>query len=103
MIEGRSRGGLEISHLLFADETIVFCEGNSVQLGWMQCAFLYFEAVLGPRVILSKSELVLVGNVIDVSNLALILDCNHSYDLSGVAFWVLLLRPEWFGMLLLRR
>jgi hypothetical protein len=51
---------METSHLLFVNDTMLFCDLNSNQLGYIRYGFLYFEGVSGLEVNLSKSELVLV-------------------------------------------
>lgn len=74
MVEGGNRRFSEI-YLLFSDDTIILCEANPLHTGYMWCV-LCFEAVSGLRVGLSKSEIVLVDNVNDVSRLASLLGCK---------------------------
>ena len=74
--------GIDISYLLSADDTLIFCEVDPNQLLNPWGLFLCFEFVLGLKTNLAKSELVLVGNVDNVSELAGIFGC-------GVAFWPL--------------
>jgi hypothetical protein len=47
-----------ISHLQFADDSILFCHAKFEQLGFIQYLLHYFEVVSGLKVNLSKSELV---------------------------------------------
>ncbi len=71
---GKARGsGLSISHLLFADDTIVFCDAIPDQLLHLRMVLGCFEAVTGLGVNMGKSELVPVGEVNNVSLLADIL------------------------------
>ena len=65
-----------ISHLLFADDTLIMCGANPLQLWHLQGVFIWFQAISGLRVNLSKSELVLVGHVPNVTDLASILGCR---------------------------
>lgn len=69
---GRDRGSLvTVSHLLFADDTLVFCDAKSSQLGYLWLVmFFFFQAVSGLKVNISKSEIMPVGNVEDIEGLA---------------------------------
>jgi hypothetical protein len=58
-----------VLHLLFVDDTLIFYEANCEQLCNLRC-LLCFEAVSGLKVNLTKSEIVLVGDVGDVEGLA---------------------------------
>jgi hypothetical protein len=62
-----------VPHLLFADDTLLFCEPSVEQFRNMRCLLLCFEVVLGMKINLSKSEIVPVG---DVEGLASILGCG---------------------------
>jgi hypothetical protein len=67
-----------ISHL-FADDTLVFCEANPSHLRYLRVLLLCFEAVFGLKVNLAKSLLVVVGNVDNVVELAVILGYRISF------------------------
>jgi hypothetical protein len=56
----------DISHLLFADETLVFCGAKSEHLCFLCALFLSFEVVYDLKINLSKSDLILLGNVENV-------------------------------------
>jgi hypothetical protein len=71
-----SNPGLSISHLLFADDTLVFCDADEEQLRNLRCLFFCFEAASGLRINLSKSEIVPIGEVPDIGRLASIFDCK---------------------------
>ena len=49
---------LPISHLLFADDTLIFCEANDEHIDYLRSILVWFEATSGLRVNLGKSELV---------------------------------------------
>jgi hypothetical protein len=55
-----------------------FVRQNLERLRYMRALFLCFEAVFGLKINLTKSELVLVGNVNNVNGLANILGCTVS-------------------------
>ena len=68
-----------ISHLLFADDTLVFCKPDVSNLGYLKCILLLFEAMSGLRVNLSKSALIPVGEVPNVHDLARFFGCGVDY------------------------
>ena len=69
---------LTISHLLFANDTFIFCEVVPEHLTHLRYILLWFEATLGLRVNLGKSKLVEVGDVPYLELLADILGCKTS-------------------------
>jgi hypothetical protein len=64
--------------LLFADNTLIFNGVDPEYLHHLRRVFLCFEAILGLKVNLAKSELIPVDNVDDVDALADILGCKVS-------------------------
>ena len=54
---------VSISHLLFADDSILFCDANPQHMMYIWLVLTFFEAVTGLRVNMSKSEIVPVGAV----------------------------------------
>jgi len=79
----RNINGIDISHLLFVDDTLIFCEADPDQLRHLWCLFLCFEVVLGLKINLAKLEFVLVGNVDNV-------------DLLGASYKA---KPIWDGVI----
>ena len=75
-VRGRSGEGILISHLLFADDTLVFCEESEDQMTYLSWLLMWFEACSGLRINLEKSELIPVGRVDDIEDLALELGCK---------------------------
>ncbi|RVW27875.1 K(+) efflux antiporter 2, chloroplastic [Vitis vinifera] len=75
-VRGRGGEGILISHLLFANDTLVFCEESQDQLTNLSWLLMWFEACSGLRVNLEKSELIPVGRVNDIEDLALELGCK---------------------------
>ena len=75
-IRGRRRMELNISHLFFADDTIVFYEAKKEHLTHLSWTLFWFEAASGLRINLAKSEIIPVGEVEEVDVLAMELGCR---------------------------
>ena len=75
-VRGRSGEGFQISHLLFADDALVFCEESLYQMTYINWLFMWFEACSGLKINLEKSELILMGKVHDREGLTLELGCK---------------------------
>ena len=67
---------MHITHLLFADDTPVFCNDSKEQLSSLCWILLWFEAHSGLRINLEKSVIMTVGEVDNAKQLALELGCN---------------------------
>ena len=63
---GRDGGHIVISHLLYNDDTIFFCEANSEQLMYLRWTLMWFEAFLGWKINLNKSVIIPLGRVDNV-------------------------------------
>ena len=76
-VGGRGREWLIVSHLLFADDTLIFCDVDAEQLQYILVGLLCgFEAILGLKVNLSKSEAVPMGEGVPMETLASVLGCK---------------------------
>ncbi|RVW47166.1 hypothetical protein CK203_070193 [Vitis vinifera] len=75
-VKGRSEKGVQISHLLFADDALVFCQASQDHLTYLSWLLMWFEAVSGLRLNLEKSELISVGRVENIDDLALDFGCR---------------------------
>ena len=60
-IKGREGTVFSISHLLYADDTIIFCEAKADQLLYLSWVLLWFEASSRLKINLNKSKLIPVG------------------------------------------
>ena len=69
-------GGLHISHLLYVDDTILFCDASKEQLLHIRMVLIFFEAITGLKVNIGKSEIVSVGEVGNLDALTSILCCK---------------------------
>ena len=65
-----------MSHLLFADDTLVFYENSQEQMTYLSWILIWFKALLVLRIKLDKSELISIGKVTDVDSLTTELGCK---------------------------
>jgi len=72
-LEGRS---LVVSHLLFADNTLLFCDADLDQNLILRMVLIWFEAASGLKINLGKSKLVPVGEVHNIELLVNVLSCK---------------------------
>ena len=70
-----------MSHLLFADDTLVFCDADSNHIIALRGILSRFEEMSGLKINLGKSELVPVGDVPNLHELVEILGCRESASL----------------------
>nr|CAN70867.1 hypothetical protein VITISV_027610 [Vitis vinifera] len=75
-VKGRSEEGALISHLLFVDDTLVFCKPSQDHLTHLSWLLMWFEAASGLRINLDKSELIPVGRVENMDDLAWEFGCK---------------------------
>ena len=73
----RGRGQVvNISHLLFVDDTIVFCEAKKEFLTYLSWILFWFEAASGLKINLDKSMVIPVGEVEGVHEMAAEIGCR---------------------------
>ena len=65
-----------VSHLLFADDTLIFSDAKPEHIFNLRLLFTWFEAISGLKINLSKSEMVPAGNVPNLDSLAAIMGCK---------------------------
>ena len=69
---------LSVSHLLFANETLIFCDANSNHIAVLRGILTRFEAMSSLKINLGKSELVPIGDVPNMEELVEMLGCRQS-------------------------
>ena len=62
-VGGRGGDGEEISHLLFADDTIIFCEASQERVTHLCWLLMWFEAMSGLKINFEKSKVIPAGEV----------------------------------------
>ena len=67
-----------VSHLLFADDTLIFCDAEPSQIANLRAILARFEEVSGLHINLGKSKLVPVGEVHNLEALMGLLGCGQS-------------------------
>ena len=67
---------VQLTHLLFANDTLVFCEASQEQMVYLSWILMWFEAISGLKINLDKSEIFLVGRVDNVEELVFELGCK---------------------------
>ena len=70
------RQDVNISHLLFADDTVVFYEAKKEHIMHLSWILFWFEAASGLRINLAKSEILPVGEIEEVDEMAVELGCR---------------------------
>ena len=73
---GRDGGEIVVSHLLYFDDTIIFCEANPEQLMYLKWTLMWFETFSGLKINLNKSEIISLGRVDNMEELAAELGCG---------------------------
>jgi len=67
---------MKIFHLLFADDTIVFCDDDCEQIMNLRYILIWFQAISGLRINLTKSSILPVGELDNIQILAGVLGCK---------------------------
>ena len=75
-VKGRFGEGIQISHLLFIDNTSEFCKASHDEITYLCWLLMWFEAISGLRINLEKSELIPVGRVENLDDLLDELGCK---------------------------
>ena len=75
-VDGRRGRGECVLHLLFVDDTILFCNAKVEQILHVWLLLLCFQVVTCLKVNVAKSEMIPIGEVNNVHALAKILGCR---------------------------
>lgn len=78
-----------MSHLFFVDDTLIFCDADVHKIVHFRTTLACFATTSRLKINLSKSKLILVGNVTNLEKLMAILDCRHattSNEVFGFSF-----------------
>ncbi|KAJ9705958.1 hypothetical protein PVL29_003867 [Vitis rotundifolia] len=78
-LQGSGGSELNVSHLLFADDAIIFCEAKIEYLASLSWILAWFEAASGLRINLAKSELIPVGEIDNIEDMAVELGCKVGF------------------------
>jgi len=70
---------MKVSHLLFEDDTIVFCDNDCEKIVNLSCILIWFQAVSGLSVNLTKSSILPAGQLDNMQILAGVLDCKIDF------------------------
>lgn len=77
LLFGVGWGEVMVSHLQFADDTIIFCDNSQRQIKLLKCVFQCFEVVSGLRLNSRKSSLIAIGEVSNLDQLTVDLECRQ--------------------------
>ena len=85
---------------MIGDDRLIFCEASKDQLLHLHWVLMWFEAILGLKINLEKSELISVGRVPIMEELVDILGCEVGSLPSKYLglLWVLLLNRQQCGI-----
>lgn len=72
----RGDNSLEVTHLFYADDTSIFCQPGVDILRHLSCVLLFFQAVSGLSINLSKLEMIRLGDRSDEARLTGVLGCK---------------------------
>ncbi|XP_075079709.1 uncharacterized protein LOC142164900 [Nicotiana tabacum] len=67
---------ITMSHLLYADDTLIFCQPVTSQLLYLNLTLLLFEALSGLHITVLKSIMYLVNDVPNLEELSNIMGCT---------------------------
>ncbi|XP_009789469.1 uncharacterized protein [Nicotiana sylvestris] len=75
-ISSNSGNSISISHMLYADDTLIFCGAEKLQLQYLNLTLLIFESISGLHINMVKSMIYPVNVVPNLDELADIMSCD---------------------------
>ena len=78
IVGSKTLAPLTVSHILFTDDTLIFCDALPSQIGKLREILSSFEAVSGLHINMAKSKLVLIGKLLNMVELVGLLGCRQS-------------------------
>ena len=75
-LKGGMMRGVEVSHLFFANDILIFCEVSKENLEYLSWVFMWFKACSDLKINLEKSELIPIGEVPTLEEFAKVLGCK---------------------------
>ena len=69
-VGGRGGEGVNVSHLLFVDENLIFCKNFQDQIRFLCWLLMWFEALSRLKINLEKSEIIPIGGEVRLDGLA---------------------------------
>jgi hypothetical protein len=78
LVDQSNRSELLIYHLFFAYDTLFFCGADLLQIWHLRGVFIWFQAISRLKINFHKSELVPVGQLPNINELAGVLGCKVS-------------------------
>lgn len=75
---GKKNTKIEVLHLFFADDAIIFCQPSIGTMLHLRCILLRFQIISGLKINMAKSELVKIGDRREERQLVDVLGCRVS-------------------------
>ncbi|CAN1266288.1 LINE-1 retrotransposable element ORF2 protein [Linum perenne] len=69
-------GSGQVNHILFADDTLIFCDAEVSQVRYLLASLICFECITGLKINIHKSSMFAVGEVDDAALLAEAFGCE---------------------------
>ena len=74
---GPMGNSLQVTHLFFANDTLVLCDADLRQILFLQLVLFWFEVIFGLKINMGKSKLVPMGVVQNIVDMVDVLGCRQ--------------------------